>query len=182
MIGVACAPASAARRAERLELGVVGRRPGDVVDRPGALQPAVGRRVVVAEARMAVGAAELPVAPVVGVVAAEPERGEQRGAALGQRGVRAHAVEALERVLVGDVGRMGGERRVVPARDEQLVGEALGVAEQQDVAVARARDARVGEARLPERDRGRARRRASGSRGPSRRPRGRGRRRGTRRT
>ena len=101
-------------RADRLELGVVGGRPRDVVDRAGAGDAAARRRGVVAQRRVALGAAQRPVgAAVVG----EADRLQQRGARVGARGVGAHAVEAQQRVLGGDVaarGRPAARRRRRP--------------------------------------------------------------------
>ena len=103
------------------------RRPRDVVNRARARDPAaLGRRVVRVEAAALV-AARLPF-----VLAARLERErllEQRAAALRVDRVRAHAVEALERVLLRNLRMLGHERLVVGLVDLQLVPDAFRVLE-----------------------------------------------------
>ena len=145
----------------------------DVVDRARALQPALVRRRVEAIARRGARRAA-PSASVAGRLGAEQAL-EQRAGRVGVEAVRADGVEALERVLRGDLGMLGRQRLVGGRVDGELVTEALGVGEAQDVAVALGRDALGAETLLPEVDRLRAGRRATRSRwtmpGPAR-PRG----------
>ena len=109
------------------ELVVVGRRPGDVVDRAGALRAAAGRRVVV-PARAALVAGELPGVVVV-AGGREPQRLEQRRARGRAVGIGAHAREALQRVLFGDVVGGGAQWRVGRVVGDELVLEPLVVFE-----------------------------------------------------
>jgi hypothetical protein len=99
---------------------------------------------------MALVAAQRPVA-AAGLV--EPQRLEERGARLRARGERAHALEAEQRVLGWDVGRLGGERFIVRARDHQLVPEPLEVGERKPPVRRLGRDAVIGQAGGPERER-----------------------------
>jgi hypothetical protein len=117
------------------------------VPAPGNAVP--GRWLVVEVERAALLAAGLP-APVG---AREAERLEQVAAGLGLRRVRAHGVEALQRVLGRHLGVLGDQRGVAHVRDQQLVVEPLGVGEQQVVAVALDLDAGVGQPLRPEVDR-----------------------------
>ena len=154
MIGVAWAPAAPPRRAtpraQRRRRPT--RRRGGSSRRPGMprRRRAGGRSRGGRGARRRRGAS----GPVVGALAAEA-RAPSSSSPLrsGSGRVGAHAVEALERVLVRDVRRVRGERRVVAAGDVQLVGEPLGVAEQQHVAVAGGRDLGVARRASPEVDR-----------------------------
>ncbi len=84
---------------------LVARGPGDVVDGAGPLQAALGGRGIVRVRRAALLAGEHGVR-----VEAEPV--EQRPRAVGVERVRAHAVEALQRMLGRDAGRLGDQRRV----------------------------------------------------------------------
>jgi hypothetical protein len=137
-------------RTHGLELGVVGRRPCDVVDGPGARGAALLRRLVVAQERVALVAAQRPFRAAV---VAEAQRLQKRRAGVGPRRVGAHAVEAQQRVLGRHVGRAGGQRSVVGGHRVQLVAQALEVGEGQRVAVALGGDALVAQARRPEGER-----------------------------
>ena len=153
--------------ADGLELCVVGGRPRDVVDRPGAGDAARGGRGVVAQRRPARVAAQRPVgAAVVG----EADRLEQRGARLGARRVGAHAVEAEQGVLGRDVVGARGQRRVVDGRRPAARGAGP---RSRRTRARRRRRARSRRPRRPgARPRSRAprrRRRATGSCGPCRR-------------
>ena len=125
------------------------RGPGDVMHRPGAGNPLPGgrRRIVRVEAA-ADRAARLPGRLADG---REPECSlEQRPARirLGREG--AHAVEALQRELGGDLRVAGDERRVRCLDDGELEPEPLRVLEPEPVALAPRRDPHVREARGPE--------------------------------
>ena len=105
-----------------------------------------GRRLVVREVAAALLAADLP----AGLVAAAEAEHVASSALAARRvaRVRAHAVEPLERVLGGDVGRCRDERRVGGRRRPRARARALGVGEQQRAVAPRSmRDAFVGEAR-----------------------------------
>src|SRR2546421_3101118 len=81
-----------------------GRRPGDVMDGPRALQPSLRRRRVVRIERAAAGAARFPL-----VVAAwlEAERLLEKAAApIRLLRVGAHGVESLQRKLGGNLGML----------------------------------------------------------------------------
>ena len=70
------------------------------------------------------------------VLALEAERVEERpGAQLRVARVRAHALEALQRELARDLRVVGDQRLVGNVRDDELVPQALGVGEADDVAV-----------------------------------------------
>ena len=115
MTPVGCAPLSATRCCQRADL-VELRRPGDVVDGAGAGDAPVGGRLVVAVEPPRSG-------PRSSQSARAAERLEARAwpraasrLALGRALKRADAVEALQRVLVRDLGMPGDERRVVVRR------------------------------------------------------------------
>ena len=146
--------AGARRRGARIavELGVVGRRPRDVVDRPGALDrrgPAAGGR-----SRGARGARRrrAPVRPVVRSVAPEAERAQQRRCcARAARRRRARRGSPGSACSVGDVRRV--RRRAARRARRRRAARARrpsGSRNSSDVAVARGGDAGVGQARLPE--------------------------------
>ena len=125
-----------------------GRAPRDVVHAAGALAARLGRRRVVGDRAAAALAAQLPRA-----VAGRPRVEhllQQAAAALRVGAVRAHRVEALQRVLGRDLGVLGAERLVDTGAHGQLVPQALEVGEAQGVAVALGLDALGGEPRLPE--------------------------------
>ena len=120
-----------------------------MVNGPGTGDAVLGRWLVVEVARTAVLTAGLPALAAVG----EAERLEQAAAGVRPRGVGAHAVEALERVLGRHLGVLGDQRVVAHVRDEQLVVEALGIGEQQVVALALDLDAGARQSLGPEVDR-----------------------------
>ncbi len=121
-----------------------------IVPAPG--QRALGRRRVVGVEAAALVAAHLP-APVG--AAAEAERvAQQRLAALRRRAVGAHALEALQRVLARDVGRVGDQRRIGRGGDDELVLEPFRVGEAQRRVRPRGLDPGRGQPLLPEVDRG----------------------------
>jgi hypothetical protein len=62
-------------------------------------------------------------------------------------------MEAAQRVVGGDAGRVGPQRRVGHVRGQQRVGEALGVLEAQLAGLLGALDATGGQSVAPERDR-----------------------------
>ena len=104
------------------------RRPGHVVDRSAAGPAGLGRRLVVGVQAAAALAARLPAL----ARRLEAKRVlEQAAARVGLRRVGAHAVEALQRQLLGHLRMVGDQRRVGDGRDHQLVAEPLGVGEPQ---------------------------------------------------
>ena len=107
-----------------------------MVHRARRLQPArLRRRVVDVEAAAPV-AARLP-------AGLEPERAQQPLALLGLRRVRAHAGEAADAVLGGDVGRVRRQRLVARVVDEQLERQPLRVVERQRILGTRSPPTRV---------------------------------------
>src|SRR5919106_2479116 len=109
------------------------RRPGDVVDSACAPEPALLAPVV------AVGGAARLAAHLVGVLSLrrEAERlREEAAAPVGVVAEGAHAVEALERVLLRDLRVAGDEGLVRGLDDTQLEAEALRIGEREAVAVA----------------------------------------------
>src|SRR4051794_23921059 len=130
---------------------LVGRRAErDVVDGAGPAA-AVGVGAVERVEAAALRAAHLPLA-VAKALEAEYVLDEPR-ALLRLERVRAHAVEAPERVLVGDLRVLGDERLVAVRDDAQLEVEPLGVGEQERVALAARLDAFVAEPPGPELER-----------------------------
>jgi hypothetical protein len=132
-------------------LVLVGRgREGDVMDTAGAGDARLGRRVVVRVPRAALLAAYLPHGVAVRV---EVEGLLEEGPARAGIGVRAHAVEALERELAGDLRMVGDQRLIGGLHDGELEVEPLGVAEAQASLVAVEVDALRGQPVVPELDR-----------------------------
>ena len=123
-----------------------GRCPGDVVHRPGALQPRGLRRSVVGDESSPVLAASLPGAPAP----LEAELAQERLARLGSRGVGTDRVEAEQRVLPRNLGVLGDQRLVADVADPQLMPQALRVLEGQRSVGALDRDPGAAEALLPE--------------------------------
>ena len=85
---------------------------------------------------------------------------QHRAAALEAQAVGAHAREAQQRVLGGDLRVASAQRRVGHLLDAQLVLEPLGVGEAHRPVLDLARDAQLREPLAPERERVRRRRRA----------------------
>ncbi len=167
-------------RAPRLEI-VDRRGERHVVDRARALRAVdLRRRGIVGVEAAAVIAAHLP---VLALAFREAHRlAEQPLAAQRRVAVRAHALEALQRVLGRDLRIMRAQRLILAGVDHQLVFEALGVEEQQAVLGQLGLDPGAGQPLPPELERLRRGRRATRSGAPSPRPRRRAPRPGTRRT
>ena len=118
-----------------------------MVDAAGALQRALGRRLVVEVEAAPRLAARLPA--LAGRL--ELERLEQAPRAGLRRGaVGAHRVEALQRELGRDLGVIGDQRLVGDIDDEQLVVEPLRVGEDEALALALGLDPGGGEPLRPE--------------------------------
>ena len=124
--------------------------PCDVVDRAGAGDAQLQRRLVVRVPGAALAAADLPDRIAVRI---EREHLLEERAARARVGVCAHAVEALQRELARDL-RMVGDQRLVGRRDDgKLEVEAFGIAEAQAAFAAVDVDAFGREPVLPELDR-----------------------------
>ena len=109
-------------RPQRRQLLVVGRAPGDVMDRAGALDPALRWRRVVDARRAAPLARD--------AVAVEAERVEQRhGSRRDRARRRARRAKPPSACSAGTSVAGGGERRVRGVGDDELVVQALGVGE-----------------------------------------------------
>src|SRR5271154_6296753 len=92
--------------------------------------------------------------PALRAVALESQRlRQQRLAARRVDRVCAYAVETLQRMLAGNVGCDRRQRRLVAARRQQLVLEALGVREQEAVAGEPALHTMSAQPVIPERQR-----------------------------
>src|SRR5207253_6759009 len=109
------------------------RRPRDVMNRSGAGNPLIRRRVLVLDPAAARLAARLEPAPRT----LEPELREERcGVRLCFAPVRANAFEPLQRELTRDLRMVGDQRLVRDVRDHELVTKAFGIVERKRASVA----------------------------------------------
>ena len=138
MTGVGRSPAAATRRCHSSWSSIVEAQ-ATWWTAPAPIAPGLlGRRVVRVEAA-ALLAARLPrVESPTGSNASVSSSAARL--ASGSR-KRAHAVEALERELLRDLGMVGDERRVLRLDDGQLVLETLGIGEAEEALAALSADA-----------------------------------------